>query len=156
MIAGQSPRIEWRENPGAQERTLEEARAIAQRHGVTIPDDVSFSIDELGVLGPDCTACGPQVVKPEGSKVSWSDLVHDKTGKVPFRIRRDILKSDEAIVAVFGHEMYELERLRPILQQGNVTIDQLDAMTCPGNPGNFHDEAWERADELVERMRGGA
>jgi hypothetical protein len=28
-------------------------------------------------------------------------------------------------------------------------------MTCPGNPGNLSDDAWDVADELVERMRGG-
>lgn len=116
MIAGQSPRIRWRENPAGQVRTIEESIAIARANGVDIPEDVSFWIDELGELGPDQTARGPRVDKPDGSIVYWSDLVHDRTGKVPFRVWDGILKSDEAIVAVFGHEMYELERLRPLLE----------------------------------------
>jgi len=132
-----------------------EAIAIAKRNGVEIPEDVSFCVDEIGDLGPDRTACGPRVDKPDASIVYWSDIVHDKTKKVPFRIWKGILKSDEAIVAVFGHEMYELQRLRPLLGRENVTIGEFIAMTCPDNAGNLHDEAWEFADTLVEQMRGG-
>ena len=83
----------------------------------------------------------------------WSDLVNNLTGKVPFLVRRDILTSDEAIVGVFGHEMYELEALRSILKEGKTPIEHFIGHTSPGNPGNYHDEAWDYADELVERMR---
>ena len=156
MISGQFPRQPWRPNLDGQTRTIEQAVEIAQRSGVQIPTDVDFFVDELGDLDADTTARGPQVTKPAGATVAWSDLVHDKTGKVPFRIRPDILKSDEAIVAVFAHEMYELERLRPILQKGGTSIEQFIAHTRPGNPGNYHDEAWKVADDMVERMRGEA
>lgn len=137
MITGQSPRIQWNKNPQGRVRTIEEAIAIATAKGVTIPEDVSFWVDELGELGPTRTACGPRVDKPEGSIVRWSDMVHDKSRKVPFRIWVEVLKSDEAIVAIFAHEMYELAKLRPLLQQGDVTIEQFIAMTCPDNPGKF-------------------
>jgi hypothetical protein len=120
-----------------------------------IPEDVHFCIDEIGDTGSDLLARGPRVDKPEGSIVSWSDLVHHKTGKVPFRIWPGILNSDEAIVAVFAHELHELEQLRSLLQQGRTTIEEFIGLTCSGNPGNFHDEAWEVADRAVERMRGG-
>ena len=76
-----------------------------------------------------------------------------KTRKVPFLIRPDILKSDEAIVGVFGHEMYELEALRDILKEGKTPIEHFIGHTCIDNPGNFHDEAWDYADKLVEKMR---
>jgi hypothetical protein len=65
-------------------------------------------------------------------------------------------ESDEAIVAVFAHEMYELERLRPLLQEGETSIEQFIEHTRAGNPGNDHDEAWEVADALVTRMREGS
>jgi hypothetical protein len=94
-------------------------------------------------------------VQAGGAIVYWSDLVHDKTKKVPFRIWDGILKSDEAIVAVFAHEMYELGELRPILQEGKTTIEEFEGLTCPGNPGNLHDEAWDVADAKVEQMRKG-
>src|SRR6202521_5056068 len=105
MIAGQSPRIQWKDNAAGQVRTIKDAIAIARQNGVEVPDDVSFWVDELGELHPDWTACGPRVDKADGSIVYWSDLVHYETGKVPFRIWEGILKSDEAIVAVFAHEM---------------------------------------------------
>ena len=83
------------------------------------------------------------------------DLVNTLTGKVPFLVRPDILKSDEAIVGVFGHEMYELEALRGILKKGKTPIEHFIGHTSPDNPGNFHDEAWDYADDLVARMRKG-
>jgi hypothetical protein len=43
---------------------------------------------------------------------------------LPSRIRPHILESDEAIVAVFAHEMFELEKLRPTLQDGATPIEQ--------------------------------
>jgi hypothetical protein len=155
MITGQSPTIKWQPNPGVETRTIEEAKAIAKRHGVPIPEDVDFFADELGELDENWTACGPRVDKPVGSIVDWTDLVHDRTGKVPFRVWPGILNSDEAIVAVFAHEMFELERLRPIFEEGTTTIEAFIAQTRPGSPGNLHDQAWDRADELVERMRKG-
>jgi hypothetical protein len=120
---------------------------------VVIPEDVDFFPDELGELDENNTACGPRVVRPAGTAIGWSALVHDRTGKVPFRFWPGILNKDEAIVAVFAHEMFELEQLRPLLQEGKMTIDDFIAHTRPNNPGNLHDQAWDRADELVARMR---
>jgi hypothetical protein len=154
MISGQYPKQQWRPNAGGIVRTVEQAVGIAKRFGVRIPEDAEFFVDEFGELDKETTARGPRVTKLAGSVVRWSDLVHDLTGKVPFRIRPDILASDEAIVAVLAHEMYELEKLRPILLKGKTSIEQFIGLTCPGNPGNLHDEAWDVADALVERMRG--
>ena len=153
MISGQSPRIQWQRNPEGQTRTIKQAKVIARRYGIPIREDVDFFEDELDELNENLTACGPRVDKPAGSIVRWTDLLHDKTGKVPFRIWPGILRSDEAIVAVIAHEVFELEMLRPILQQGATMIEDFIAATRPGNPGNLHDKAWELADEMVERMR---
>lgn len=156
MIAGQSPRIKWRLNPSGKKRTLNEAKEIARANGVQIPDDVEFFEDEDDELPADLTARGPKVTKPAGSAVYWSDLVNSLTGSVPFLVRSDVLTSDEAIVAVFGHEMYELEALRSILKEGKTAVEQFVAHTRADNPGNLHDKAWDYADNLVERMRKGA
>ena len=91
--------------------------------------------------------------EPVGEPVHWSDLVQDKTGKVPLRIWPGIRTSDEAIVAVISHEMYELEKPRPFLHKGTMSIDDFIAQTEPGRAGNYHDEAWNFADEVVDRMR---
>lgn len=63
------------------------------------------------------------------------------------------MSSDEAIVAVIGHEMFELEMLRSIIA-GGAPIERWEAETSPHNPGNIHWQAWDYADELVARMRG--
>ena len=110
---------------------------------------------DYGDLPEDTMARGPRVTKLAGSTVSWSDLLNRLTGKVPFLLRPAILKSDEAIVAVLGHEMYELAALREILNEGKTTIEHYIAHTCPDNLGNLHDQAWDYADRLVERMRSG-
>jgi hypothetical protein len=154
MVAGQYPKREWRDNPGGQIRTIEEAVEIAKSWGVILPDDFDFFADEAGELHKDITARGPRVDKPSGEQVYWSDLVHDLTGKVPFRIWPGILKSDEAIVAVLAHEMYEILTLRPFLERGELTIDDYVMLTEPGRPGNLHDQAWDVSDRMVDKMRG--
>src|SRR5437762_2080512 len=143
MIAGQSPRMEWKENLDGEKRTIDEEKAIAARFGVYIPNDVEVFEDEDGDLPEDTMARGPRVTKLAGSTVSWSDLLNRLTGKVPFLLRPAILKSDEAIVAVLGHEMYELAALREILNEGKTTIEHYIAHTCPDNLGNLHDQAWD-------------
>jgi len=156
MITGHSSRLKWRPNAAEQTRTLTEAIDIARRWGVKIPDDVAFFIDEVGELDADTTARGPKITKPAGSTVYWRDFVHHLTGKVPFIVRPDILKSDEAIVAVVGHEMYELEVIRKLLHTDRgMSVESLKGLTDFDNPGNLHDEAWDAADDLVERMRKG-
>lgn len=155
MIAGQSPRLQWKPNPGGAKRSIEEAVEIASRYGVRIPDDVEFVEDEEGVLPKNMTARGPIVSKHAGLPVYWSELVNSLTGRIPFRVRSDVLTSDEAIVGVFGHEMYELEKLRRLLKRGKATIEYYINETRPDNPGNLHQQAWDYADELVERMRQG-
>lgn len=84
MITGQSPRLKWSENTDRRKRTVEEAKEIAHRFGVHIPDDVEFFEDEENLLPENMTARGPKVTKRAGSVVYWSDLVNGLTGKVPF------------------------------------------------------------------------
>ena len=154
LIEGQSPRQRWAPNLSGRRYTIEEAVEVARSHGVVIPDDVAFFEDEFGELGSDTTARGPKITKPSGAPVEWTDFVHDRTGKVPFLIRSDILLSDEAIVAVFTHELYELQNIRRMLHHGRKTIEDFIAHVTPGARGNLHDRAWDEADEAVLRMRG--
>jgi hypothetical protein len=155
MLTGQYPTREWRDNPDGTVRSIHEAVEIARAHGVVIPDDVELHIDELEELSKDLTARAPRVDKPSGERVYWSDMVHDLTKKVPIRVWPGILKSDEAIVAVIAHEMHELLTLRPDLEGPGIIIDDLVLHTEPGRPGNLHSQAWDVADRLVDKMRGG-
>lgn len=154
MVAGQYPTREWRENPGGQIRTIKEAVELAKTYGVAIAGDIEFHVDESGELHENNTARAPRIDKPSGEPVYWSDLTHDITRKVPFRIWSGLLKSDEAIVAVLAHEMHEINYLRPLLELGEISIDDLVLHTEPGRPGNLHDEAWDVADRIVDKMRG--
>jgi hypothetical protein len=155
MITGQSPTLRWKPNPDGQVRTMEEATEIAKRWGIDISGDVVFNIDdeEYPTLDANTTAHGPSVARGVRERVVWSDFVHKFTGKVPFVIRPDILRSDEAIVAVYAHEMHELSWLRPRLQADGMPFTAFLEHTSPGRTGNLHDEAWDVADALVERMR---
>lgn len=152
IMLGHTPRIQWRPNADGSVRTINEAIDIAHENGVIIPEDVEFYMDEWRSLDEHTTARGPKITKASGEVVGWEDMLN-RFGKVPFVIRHDIMESDEAIVAVFAHEMYELQQLRPLLEKGRVTIEEFGAHTSPTNPGNFHFEAWDRADNLVESMR---
>jgi hypothetical protein len=156
-ISGSFPAVAWRRNPNGQVRTIEEAIEIARRNGVVIPEDVAFFVDEQGELGPTITARAPIVRRPAGGEVRWSDLVHDKTGRVPIIVRPDVLCSDEAIVAVFAHELHEIEGFRKIVgRRGWISIEEFIANHAWDNPGNLHDRGWDIADALVRRMRGDA
>jgi hypothetical protein len=153
MIAGQAPKFEWRKNADGEERTISQGIELARKWGVAVPDYVSFSVDKWGRLGSDTTAKTTTFREPEGTIIYWLWLFHRLTGKIPFLVRRDIMFRDEAIVAVIGHEMFELEKLRPYLERG-WSIENLRAETSADYPDNFHCEAWDYADELVRRMRG--
>jgi hypothetical protein len=149
---GHSPKSNWNDNPDGTIRSVSEAVEIAKACGVDIPDVAAFFMDELGLLDANTTARGPKVTKPAGGIVVLEDLLN-KFGQVPFILRRDILRSDEAIVAVIAHEMHELNGLIPLLREGQLTIEQFNGHTSATNPGNLHYEAWDIADELVEEMR---
>jgi hypothetical protein len=120
---------------------------------VIIRDDVVFFVDEADELGPEITARGPRISKYEHEHVHWAKDMLNIDGKVPFLIRPDMLSSDEAIIAVIAHEMYELEALRPMLKGRGIPSTEFMAHTSPTNPGNFHDEAWDVADVLIQRLR---
>lgn len=164
-IGGQAPKLRWRKNRGGLKRTIEEAVEIAKRHGVEIPEYVVFFEAEPGDLegsikghffgGRFETAIGPRVTEHGNRRVYWHDHFH-RNGRVPFRIHPDILTSDEAIVAVFQHEMYELSLIEEVcVQSGDGSMDGTDygIQTSVGLPGNSHDLAWDEADKAVLRMR---
>ena len=156
MIGGRVPKFEWRPNADAKPRSIEEACQIARRWGVVIPDYVSFAIDKYDWLDSDTTARTTNFKEPAGTMIYWASLFHKHTGRIPFLIRRDIMRSDEAIVAAIGHEMYELEEMRKAFGDNGAPIEHWLAEAHPVHEGNFHWLAWDHADELVARMRGGA
>jgi hypothetical protein len=154
--AAQSPRtFPWSKNPDGP-RTLEQALAIARSHGVIIPEDVVFmevSAEDLPVATEAVYFSRSRMTADE--KITWSQFYNNLTKKIPVRVSRSVLESDEAIVAVFAHEMYELNALRELFgASGNcMTSVRLYELVSWGRVGNLHDQAWDVADELVAAMR---
>jgi hypothetical protein len=70
------------------------------------------------------------------------------------RIRRSVLESDEAIVAVMAHEMFELNALRALFEhRETIPGSEIIAMVRTGVRRNLHDRAWDAADALVRVTR---
>jgi hypothetical protein len=164
-IGGQGPKVRWKKNKGGLKRTIEEAVAIAKRHGVEIPEDVEFFEAEPGELEGSLkgflagqrfeTARGPRVTEHEDGRIYWRDH-YNKDRKVPFRIHPDVLTSDEAIIGVLQHEMHELSLLREVFMRSktrSMSGTDYALQTAEGRPANFHEQAWDEADKIILRMR---
>jgi hypothetical protein len=164
-IGGQGPKVRWKRNKGGLKRTIAEALAIAESHGVEMPEDVEFFEAEPGELEGSLkgyfagqrfeTARGPRVTEHEDGRIYWRDH-YNKDRKVPFRIHPDVLTSDEAIIAVLRHETHELSLLREVFMQSRTrSMNGTDyaLQTAEGRPANFHEQAWDEADKIILRMR---
>ncbi|HEX4128531.1 MAG TPA: hypothetical protein VHZ24_00725 [Pirellulales bacterium] len=152
MISAGAPRYEWKRNEDGASRSVAEAVQIASRWGVEIPHYVEFHVAPPGFLDPSTYARTTRFREFDGTIIQWEAFFHRLTGKIPFLVRADVFASDEAIVAVFGHEMYELETLRTMFDS-NHSIEDWEAETASNNEGNVHWQAWDVADRLVEKMR---
>ena len=154
----------WTYNPGRAVRTLDEAVDLARRAGVTIEDDVVFEIvphatlqrSGKGVIFGDYTDILRHKKYRAGDFVDWDDLFVGDAIRV--RLSDQILASDEAIVAVLGHEMHEVNGLRKLFEANEFRLraDQLFRRIEPGFKGNLHWEAWGISDKLVMAMRKAA
>jgi hypothetical protein len=164
-IAGQWPTVEWSKNKDGTKRTIKETETIAKNHGVLIPNDVVFFEAERGELEGNWqdlftprgmeTARGPAMSQHADGYIYWNDH-YNGFGKIPFLIHPEVLASDEAIVAVFRHEMFELAELREVFyasEKRRMKATDYGLQVAPGHRGNFHDQAWNAADEAVLRMR---
>jgi hypothetical protein len=91
-----------------------------------------------------------------GDFIEWEQF-YNRFEQVPVALSREVLNSDEAIVAVIAHEMHELNGLRKLFEAngGRLPAADLHRAITPGFKGNLHYEAWDIADELVLKMRQG-
>jgi hypothetical protein len=132
---------------------------------VEIPEDVEFFEADPGELKGSLrglfsgqrfeTARGPDLRPRSDGRMYLRDH-YNRDGKIPFQVHPDVLTSDEAIVAVFQHEMYELSLIREVfIQSRDGSMDGTDygIQTAAGRPGNLHDLAWDEADKVVRQMR---
>ena len=144
--------------------TFEEAIALARQYLAAanepglegIPDYVHLVVSDDNVP-EDAYACYLWLGElPEDAEIRWEDCLHDRTRKLPVRIRSRVLESDEAVVAVIAHELYEIVHLRAaFVASGDVlTPRQVSEHISYDYPGNLHYQAVAFGDRLVRTMRG--
>lgn len=166
-MAGSGPGLRWKRNVGRRRRSIEDARNIAFDNGVIAPDYVEFLYDpeyslagswngwfNLGHLWQ--TAQGPNPYCREDGYVYWEDFFHPVTRWIAFKLHSDVLTSDEAIVAVFTHELYELSEIRESCVDNGWRMHFYDynIQVSADVSDSFHCIAWDVADAAVVRMRG--
>jgi hypothetical protein len=138
---------------------LAEAIALARQHLATakepgledIPEYVHLVISDDNVP-EDAYACYLWIGEhlPD-ARIRWEDCIHDRTRKLPIRIRPLVLGSDEMIVAVIGHELYEVVHLRAAFEVsgGTLTAREIYEHISYDYPGNLHCQAVAFGDRLV-------
>jgi hypothetical protein len=144
----------WTKNPDGVVRTAADVRRIALEHGVDMPEDIQIFAVQAKWLPPDSYAQYMGRDFLPGQRVSW-DQFYNKYDNIAVKVSKDILDSDEAIVAVMAHEMHELNSLRKLFaERETLPVEELGRLITPGHKGNLHDQAWDVADAVVARMRG--
>lgn len=126
-----------------------EAVALAKRWGVVIPEDIAFHFRD-DMVPPDAYAIYNTFLSTRNYR--WSDFYAKE--RINVKVRRSVLESDEAIVAVIAHEMFEINELRRLFEHRQIISGtEIIRMVRTGVPGNLHDRAWDAADEIVRAMR---
>ena len=144
---------DWKKNSDGV-RNLEQAISLLARNGITVPEDVRVAIyDELD---PDVLASYllPHE-SPADARYSWENLLND-FGQVPIKVRSTVFESDEQIIAVLGHELYELGLLRRHLEENEtISAGQMSSLIATNTTSkNFHCLASQYGDRAVLKFRG--
>lgn len=157
--AAQAPKREWRPNEGRVRRSAAEALALIAEHNCVLPEEVVVKIVKKGWLHADVFA---QYGSFASTKLyRWENLHtqadEDAEAKIVIKLREDVLESDEGIVAVLSHELFELAELEKLFEtERTMTGQKLIELVGPGRPGNLHCQAWDHADAMVDAMRANA
>jgi len=154
----------WKPNPGGQ-RTMAEAREIAEANGAYISDDIHFIAvpDQTyeKYYGESYASFGRIEARSRSEMIPWrwqvatSRAITDQSGRINVWVRQSVLESDAAITAVLGHETFEIETLREIFQKngGSIPAGAYEDLTRPGRADNPHWQAVDHGDELARRMQ---
>jgi hypothetical protein len=157
-FAQQPKMYPWRANADALPRTVAQAREIAAANGVNIPEDIRLIAVDGNQLPKDTYAEYLSLNADDPAElISW-ERFYNRFEEIPVKVSKEVLQSDEAIVAVMAHEMHELNSLRTIFEArgGALPAQELRRLTVAGRPGNLHDHAWDVADAVVTKMRSKA
>lgn len=138
---------------------------VLRRGGVQVPDDVVIFVGDAKTFNGTLsdlragkrvlTAKLPDLTE-DASGFVYFNKMYNTHGKIPIQINPSMMASDEAILAVMKHELYELGQFREAfrLSKGRMTFDAFRGEAMPGNPGNYHWMAWDEADEFIWWWRG--
>ena len=159
--AAEGPSYEFRPN-GNGPRTAEEAKRLAQSHGIEFPEDVELYFVEgkhaENIPEGAYASYFHRTRMSTDERLTWKAL-QNRFGKIPVRVRKEVLESDEATVAVLAHEAYELQHLKKIFEK-HESMNALQFRRLVnerrrgGMSGNLHEQAWDEANRMIEKMRG--
>ncbi len=101
---------------------------------------------------------------PENKYIYWSEpskpyrsVVDRRFGLVVINISHEVMENDERFLHLLAHEIFELVELKAIFDQcdGRMPVARFYELTEPLTTAkNIHWNAWERADCLIEALRG--
>jgi hypothetical protein len=123
---------------------------------VKIPADVQFHIEGAMVSKENANASYLSLNQLFADDIiNWKDIYSPANGKINVWFRESVFKSDEEIVALFIHELYEIQHLRSAFAEsgGKLNARTVGELINEGHAGNLHDKAWDAADAAVELMR---
>lgn len=140
-------------NASGATRTLDEASAIARRHGVTVPSWIRIEVDptirEAASFAEYRLGTGES---GPTDMMRWTGLAPD--GSVVVRVHPTVLQSDEKIVGVLQHEVWELSQLRAQVEARQMLpAGTIRDLIDPARASNLHGQAWDIADLRVLVMR---
>ena len=119
---------------------------VAEHEGLTL--------EECGLARADAVYYRiDQPVINADDQIEWSDL--ERNGKVPVWLRAEVLESEDHVLYVFAHEIFEIQQLKKILLQtrGSLSFRRLNYLVDPENDGAINADAVRYGDALVEKLR---
>ena len=139
----------WRPNEGGRALSLEDAEELLDSFDVGVPDDVRIVITDFGIPVQACAAYGGFV---STLTYTWDSLL--AKDKVPVRVRPCVFRSDEAVLSVLSHELFEVGGLRARFA-GNASLTGAAVMRLIHTDGSgpLHNQARSHGDELVTKLR---
>jgi hypothetical protein len=95
-------------------------------------------------------------VPPRAATVTFNGNIASKmadgTSKIPVYVRKEIFDSDEAIVQILSHEIYETQALK-YLASRPISTAEYKSLVKPDGPGNLHHQAVQEGDWWLQRFR---
>ena len=93
--------------------------------------------------------------QPETAQTSRSNGVAWREMAKYLSTGAEVLESEDHVLYVFAHEIFEIQQLKKILLQtgGSLSFRRLNYLIDPENDGAIHADAVRYADALVEKLR---